>query len=219
MLNIIRAIELFITWQGEGPFSGHRMLLVRYKRCNRDCPWCDTKVKMRISNEFEVPIKEIQQTIEENKLGLMITGGEPGYSLNYTYTINLINETNTYLYNVETNGIQLEQMVSEIKKKNVKFILSPKIFNDEDINFYFNLINNIKEDDRVYLKLVYEGSDYNNRLLDYLSSLNFDNSRIYLMPEGKTRDEIITNSSKVFDAAEKYKVNFSGRDHIIFDFI
>ncbi len=55
MQNIVRAIEVFITYQGEGPDSGQRMLLVRYKRCNRNCPWCDTEVKMRISHEFEIP--------------------------------------------------------------------------------------------------------------------------------------------------------------------
>ena len=39
------------------------------------------------------------------------------------------------------------------------------------------------------------------------------------MPEGKTREELINNSPKVFDVAEKYKTNFSSRDHIIYGFI
>jgi organic radical activating enzyme len=227
-MNIVRVIESIITWQGEAVDSGKRMLLIRYKRCNRgqgdpklpSCPFCDTQVRMRISNEFEIPIKEIQQTISENNCGLLISGGEPLFYLNYTYTINLIQKTDCYLYNIETNGCELEKALSEInKKKNVKFILSPKIFNDEDKDFYFNLINNIKSDQRVIIKLVYEGTAYNNSLLDYLETSEFDNSRIFLMPEGKTKEEIINNSPKVFDAAEKYKVNFSSRDHIIYNFI
>lgn len=219
MQNIVRAIEVFITHQGEGPDCGQRMLLVRYKRCNRNCPWCDTQVKMRISNEFEIPIKELQQTIADNNLGLMITGGEPTFGLNYGYTINLLNKIDTHLVNIETNGIDLEKLILETKKKYVKFILSPKIFSDEDQVFYFNLINNIKEDPRVYLKIVYEGREYNDKLLDFLKSISFNNSHIYLMPEGKDREELIANSPIVFDAAEKYKVNFTSREHIIYNFL
>ena len=129
MTGIVRIIEAQITWQGEGVDSGRRMLLVRYKRCNRGfdgsnllpCPFCDTQVRMRTSTEFEIPIKEIQKIVEENKCGILISGGEPGYSLNFSYTVNLINKTDTYLYNVETNGVRLEEMISEVKKKNVKF--------------------------------------------------------------------------------------------------
>ena len=199
MQNIVRAIEIFVTHQGEGPDSGQRMLLVRYKRCNRNCPWCDTQVRMRIYNEFEISIKELQQTILDNNLGLMITGGEPTFGLNYVYTINLLNKIDAPIFNIETNGLDLERLLVEgNKKKNVKFILSPKIFNDEDQVFYFNLINNIKEDPRIYFKIVYEGSDYNKSLLEFLNSISFNHSHIYLMPEGKTRQELIDNSSIVF---------------------
>ena len=61
--------------------------------------------------------------------------------------------------------------------------------------------------------------EFNNRFLDFLTEIKFNNNRIFLMPEGKTREELINNSPKVFDVAEKYKTNFSSRDHIIYGFI
>ena len=43
----INLIENIITWQGEGPDCGQRMLLLRFKECDRveekrPCPWCYT---------------------------------------------------------------------------------------------------------------------------------------------------------------------------------
>ena len=46
----INLIENFVSWQGEGPDSGQAMIILRFKNCNLNCPWCDTKVKMRKSS-------------------------------------------------------------------------------------------------------------------------------------------------------------------------
>jgi len=61
--------------------------------------------------------------------------------------------------------------------------------------------------------------------LDFLFYLvkNFrtliDNQRVWLMPMGTNRADLIRNSCSVFDACEKYDLNFSSRDHIIFGFV
>ena len=47
----VRLIENFCSFQGEGPDVGRTMVILRFKTCNLNCPWCDTKVKMRASNE------------------------------------------------------------------------------------------------------------------------------------------------------------------------
>jgi hypothetical protein len=43
--------------------------------------------------------------------------------------------------------------------------------------------------------------------------------RIWLMPEGTTRSELIKKAEKVFDVCEKYGFSFSSRDHIIYGFV
>lgn len=219
MKNLIEAI---ITIQGEGPDAGIRMLLLRYKYCNRtpSCVYCDTQYKLSKSIEFELSFLEIQKIIIEKELAILCTGGEPLYNLNKTSTINLINNINSRLYNIETNGCELETTLKEIdNKKNVKFILSPKLFDKKDLVFYFDLANKLINDERVYIKLVYENSENNNKFMNYLNEIKFPNERIYLMPEGVTIDRLITNSKIVFDAVEKFKVNFSSRNHIIYNFI
>lgn len=220
MTRNIRLIENFMSYQGEGPDSGKKMLFLRFKRCNRDCLWCDTKVKSRVLNEFEFPLKDIQNIVDELETNICITGGEPTHNINLYSTIDIINRINCILFNVETNGCELEKLISSVNKnKNVKYILSPKIFDDNDYKFYESLVNNIKDNEKVHIKVVYEGTEYNDKFLNYLQEINFDTNRIWLMPEGADRDSLIKNSAKVFDAAEKYKTNFSSRDHVIFGFV
>jgi organic radical activating enzyme len=230
-MKSVRLIECMRTWQAEGEDAGKKFLLVRFKHCNRAhgylekngltaCIFCDSIVKMNVQAESEYHIKDLQVMLDENNLGLMVTGGDPGFGLNLQSTLYLINLTKTYIYNVETNGCNLLKLLEEINKnKNVKISLSPKIFNEDDYFFYTDLISKIINDDKVNIKLVYEGTEFNNRFLDFLTEIKFNNNRIWLMPEGKTRDELINNSPKVFDAAEKYKTNFSSRDHIIYGFV
>jgi len=219
--EVTNLIECGITWQGEGPDSGRRMLLLRFKKCNRNCPYCDTQVRMRSSQEFTMYLSDIQNYIDTENVGIMITGGEPLYNLNYVNAMKIVNNIDCMLYNIETNGLRLKEALENFNPKpdnKIKFILSPKLFSDEDLDFYIDLVNKIYSDPRVYIKLVYQDTGYNEAFLDNIVN-KVNKYRIYLMPEGKTREELLKNSSLVFDKAEQYKVNFSSRDHLIYNFI
>jgi organic radical activating enzyme len=175
---------------------------------------------MNVIQEAEYSIKDIQTAIEANNLAVMISGGEPGFGLNLQSTIDIVNLTKSYLYNIETNGCQLEKLISGIhNNKNVKYMLSPKLFTNNDFKFYVDLINKVIDNEKVIIKLVYENTTLINNFLDYLQKINFDNNRVWLMPEGRTRAELIANAPIVFNAAEKYKTNFSSRNHVVFEFI
>jgi len=219
-MNSVKLIESCITWQGEGPDSGRRMLMLRFKRCDRNCSWCDTQVRMRNAMESDYSLHDLQLIIDEQKVALMITGGEPTWSLNLNQTATLLNKLDFNFANVETNGTGLEELISKVKKEvYVKYILSPKLFTDEDVVFYKNLITKVFDKGNVYIKLVCENDSKIIDFLEFLSNLNFMNEKIFLMPEGTTREKLLENSGFVFDMAEKYKFNFSSRDHIIYNFV
>ncbi len=219
MTKVVRLIECFQSYQGEGPDTGKSMLIVRFKRCNRNCSWCDTSIKMRISVESEYEIQTIQSTLDDKKCGLLITGGEPTFNLNLSGTLDLINCTNAKYYNVETNGYALMKLIKDVKpEKNIKYILSPKLFTDKDLDFYIDLTKKIYINEKVYIKVVAEDKKFVHDYLKFLTSFNI-NDRVYLMPEGKTKDDLVNNSPCVFDMCEKYKFNFSSREHIIYGFI
>jgi organic radical activating enzyme len=221
----IRVIESFVSWQGECNDTGKRMIILRFKRCNRNnCGFgsegCDTQVKMRINMEYELSLSKIQEIVDAEKCNILITGGEPTFNLNLQSTIDTINNIKCKLFNVETNGCDLLGLIEKVNKnKKVKYLLSPKLFNDSDINFYMDLVNKVKDNESVHIKLVYEERDYVIEFLNYLQKIEFDNDRIWLMPEGTTREKLLEHAPAVFNAAEKYKVNFSSREHIIYGFV
>ena len=223
----VKLIEIIRTWQGEGPDTGRAMVILRFKYCNLNCKWCDTKVKMRILPEGEYTIRTIQDMITENRCGLMITGGEPTIERHFNDCLFLLNNLTYPTANVESNGFKLDELILQTDKtKNIRFIYSPKIFNSKDAFKEFKKAKSLLRYKNVILKLVYEDNDYINLFCRDLASLissdkNIEDptSKIWLMPEGSTRQDLLRNAPVVFDAAEHYKFNFTSRTHIMYGFV
>lgn len=224
MKNEVRLIENFVSWQGEGPDSGKTMIILRFKTCNRNCSWCDTKVKMRISAEAPYTLSDIQKTINEKAAGLLITGGEPTVEKHIEETESLLRRLEYPCANVETNGYNIEGLIDKVElDKPVKFILSPKIFGANDGHMYREMLSRIHDHPNLYVKMVYEPENkYSMNFLKYLKNERQDmihRQRVWLMPEGTTRANLIKNAGPVFDICEEYNFNFSSRDHIMFGFV
>ena len=220
----VRLIENFVSWQGEGPDSGCTMIILRFKTCNKKCPWCDTSVKMRISSEAPYTLSDIQNTIYERAAGLLITGGEPTVDRHFDECVSLLNDLTYPMANVETNGYNLTGLIKDVDPmKPVKFIYSPKIFTANDGAEAREILKEVEMTPNLFVKMVYEPeNDYSMLFLNYIrdemSSL-IKRQRVWLMPKGTTRSDLITNAGPVFDACEKYNFNFSSRSHIIFGFV
>ncbi len=222
----VNLIECFNTFQGEGPDSGQAMIILRFKNCNLNCPWCDTKVKMRISMEAPYKLKEIQETIIKTRSGLLITGGEPTIKKHFNDTLSLINDLNYPVANVESNGYRLSELIEKADPtKNVHYMYSPKIFNAKDRDLALSHSNLLLTayPDKVYIKIVYEDRPEIHQYLEWMSIFignNISNfNKVWLMPEGTHRADLISNAGMVFDVCEKYRFNFSSRSHIIFGFV
>jgi organic radical activating enzyme len=221
----VKLIENILSWQGEGPDSGRLMLILRHPLCNRvcagkACSFCDTVVKMRILQPAEYNLKDIQAVIDRTGCGIMITGGEPTFEEQLTVTELMLTRLRYSVANIETNGYNLEKLIGDIKKKNVKFIWSPKIFSEEELNENLALANKVLLDKRVYVKMVVEANHVHQHLVEeFLRLHQNEKERIYLMPEGKDYQELYNNSMATFDLAEKYSVNFSSRNHLVFGFV
>jgi organic radical activating enzyme len=218
----VRLIENFTSWQGEGPDSGRTMIILRFKSCNLKCPWCDTRVKMRVSAEAPYLLSDIQETINERRAGILVTGGEPTVQRHFDEALLLLNELEYPIANVESNGYNLEELVLKSNPlKNIEFMYSPKIFSDAIMKEEMKLSDRLFKYDNVYFKIVWEDG-FVDSYCEWLSKQVEGTSvgdRIWLMPEGVTRADLIRNSEKVFDVCEKYKFNFSSRNHIIYGFV
>ncbi len=220
--NSVKLIENFTSWQGEGPDSGRTTIILRFKTCNLKCHWCDTSVKMRVSAEAPYLISDIQKTIYEKRAGILVTGGEPTVPKHFDEACMLLNTLDYPIANVESNGFNLVELVKKTADfKPVKFMYSPKIFTDKHLASTKILSREMFKYDRVYFKIVWEDGwtdAYCQWLSNEVEGTDVAN-RIWLMVEGVTRADLIRNSEKVFDACEKYKFNFSSRNHIIYGFV
>jgi organic radical activating enzyme len=233
MLGGIKLIECFRTFQGEGPDSGRAMLLLRFKYCDQNCSFCDTKVKMRISEEGEHTQNALQMQLDSYRLGLMITGGEPTFEKHYRDTMTLLSNLRYTVANVETNGCQLEKMLKERDWTTtpVKFIYSPKIFDEKSGYKAITLTNTILDHPNVYIKVPYMknghvdtyckwvAKEISERETYNISKMHEFNHKVWLMPIGSELMEQEESSADVMDACEEYRFNFSGRTHIMYNFI
>jgi organic radical activating enzyme len=227
----LKLIENMVTWQGEGPNTGKRVILLRFKKCDRvenkkPCPYCDTLVKMRISAEAEYSLEAIKKEIDDKNCGILLTGGEPTYLTNFHETLNILSLDFPFI-DIETNGYNLVELINHINKlkilKNINYIYSPKFFDIEE------LIENIEkskklidlmDNNKIYFKIVLDKeNNFITQYLDFLSQNKGINSNVYLMPKGRNKEEIMKNAPFVFDECEYYNFCFSGRQHIMYEFI
>lgn len=220
LVDTVNLIECINTWQGEGIDVGQRMLLCRFKFCDRHCSWCDTTVKMRALQEAEFTIEKLQEIIDAEKTGLMITGGEPTFSNQLLQTIMMLNKLEYPVANVETNGLGLIELIADVDPdKNVHYSYSPKIFNEEDSFKALELCKALKDNPNVFIKMViHEDDKLSVKFLQSILGI-FPANRIYLMPLGKNKEEMLANAAHVFNMAEKYKTNVTSRMHLVYDFV
>jgi organic radical activating enzyme len=220
--KVAHLIENFVSWQGEGPDSGRTMIILRFKTCNLKCPWCDTRVKMRVSAEAPHKLSDIQQVINERKAGILVTGGEPTVPRHFDEAASLLNDLNYPVANVESNGFRLYDFIGAVEPtKPVKFIFSPKIFTSDDFKLAKDTVNKIAGHHAVYVKVVWDGGTHTKVFLEWLATQDdlLEQHRVWVMPEGVTRAELIKNSEETFDICEEYRMCFSSRSHIIFGFV
>ena len=98
---------------------------------------------------------------------------------------------------------------------------SPKFFSHADVDSAVKKTEKLLNYSDLFIKVVYEDRPEVQAYLEWLTeniTMELAN-RVWLMPEGVNRADLIRNSEAVFDACEKYKFNFSSRSHLIFGFV
>jgi 7-carboxy-7-deazaguanine synthase len=115
-------VDVFDTFQGEGPFAGTPAVFVRLAGCNLTCPGCDTDYTSRRSRFYKTdllnPIRRLRS------FGLVVlTGGEPFRQNIGPLTELLIDDG--YSVQVETNGTYYLYKFP-YKSDQVSVVVSPK---------------------------------------------------------------------------------------------
>ena len=72
--------EITRTWQGEGPYTGYPVTLVRFTGCNMYCLWCDQPRGRDWGQEYTLP-ELVRNLMTTPNRALLITGGEPALQI------------------------------------------------------------------------------------------------------------------------------------------
>ena len=214
-------VEVFESIQGEGPSIGKPSVFVRLYGCNLRCQFkgnaCDTpyavvseieKAPMVSSKHLMIRISQLQPK------HIVWTGGEP--LLYQEYIVETMKMLPHHTSEVETNGTI--SPIQELELYVNRFNISPKLKSSNQEKGYNKKRINFKSlDDFIPSKCAFKFvlADKDKDLTVIIDLHNkYPEIEVYLMPEGMTREIVISNSKIVIDACLEFDFMFSPREHI-----
>lgn len=220
--------ELFgPTLQGEGPSVGRPCIFLRLSLCNLDCSWCDTpytwdwsgKNGIPYSKEQEikkVPVETVEKWIRENATQerLVITGGEP--LLQQTRLTPMVDNLvgNGWWVEFETNGTI---MPNDDLLALARFNVSPKL-SSSGVELEKAIVPSVirrLNDHGAAFKFVVKTVDDFHEMRAVVTEFGIDPWKVYVMPEGRTRQEILRTLPEIFDLCSQNGWNLSPRLHVL----
>lgn len=123
--------SIFYTLQGEGPYRGEPAVFVRLAKCNLACSFCDTyfdggdwlsfeQIDLRIGNVLRDYFGGAIPEWAEQKIGLVITGGEPMLQKNLPAFLHYVKDHFAWTQ-IESNGTVWQDIPAE-----TTLVCSPK---------------------------------------------------------------------------------------------
>jgi len=207
----IKISEMFYSVQGEIDV-GKPCLFVRFSGCNlikenQGCSWCDTKYaeEGQVINVHQI----VDRIVHVPSKRIVITGGEPLYQSQGLFR--LISECALLdvQFNIETNGTIFDSRLAVFSFMITVINCSPKkqCINLRELT-QFSLLQ------RTRFKFVYErGEDKWWEAL--IRTLKIDKDRVWIMPQGATREEQLGLSEEVIEYCKEMGFNFTPRLQIL----
>ncbi len=237
----LRICEMFASIQGEGITAGVPSVFVRFSGCNLQCKFCDSPytwnwegtnfshdtkawedVKYVQANEIVTctPI-ELKNRICElagtSVNTVVLTGGEPMLYSKTEAFIQLLCLLKTYRFRieVETNGTIYpnNEVVALVDQFNVSIKLSnsgmpEKIrIRDKAILFFARSL-------KAWFKFVIMNEDDVVEVQNIQNMFNIPAGKIFLMPEGRTEEEIKAHAKTIVASCMDNGYTFCNRLHI-----
>jgi 7-carboxy-7-deazaguanine synthase len=102
----MKVVEKFVSINGESTRAGELAVFIRFKGCNLNCTYCDTKWANEPDCDFtEMTPEEIARYVEETKVkNVTLTGGEPLLQSEIGILIDRLYEIPGVRVEIETNG-------------------------------------------------------------------------------------------------------------------
>jgi 7-carboxy-7-deazaguanine synthase len=240
----INVTECIPVIQGEGKYTGHPSFLIRTSGCNLNCQFkgslCDASKESWNHNNTTnklFSLDDIDQVIKKypHIKKVFITGGNPTTNAKMFLSIVDVCQSNCLEIHIEDNGTQFNlDFIREID-----FVsLSPKLKNSIPVtgSYAKEIGREVTEADRkihvknyrnieslkqwiinfdYQLKFVVSDAEELQEIEDLIDEIGADRSKVYLMPEGATRDQLESRRKWVYETCLELGYNYTDRLHIL----
>lgn len=214
------------TLQGEGPSQGRRCTFLRLAVCNLKCTWCDTKYTWDWDNydyskeTTSMTYLQILEKVLPTRSGmLVVSGGEPllqqAKLVPLLFAIKDVVGTDPWRVEIETAGTITPR--GDIVRFTDQFNVSPKLENSGngperckmDTLEFFNKL------DKTVFKFVIDQPDDVDEVDALVEALKIDQRKVFLMPQGTDRDELIQKQEMLAPIAIERGYNLTTRLHVM----
>lgn len=228
--------EIFSTVQGEGRNLGSPVVFARLSGCNLQCTWCDTPYTWVFSDKLaeqhdehktydkkeetiELSVGEAVDKLSGQKLRrLVITGGEPMMQQKALAPMvrGLKDIHSEQWVELETNGTiaPTDEMLELVDQFNVsvKLANSGNKFSRRRNDLALRTFAASEKSD---FKFVVTCDEDIAEILELVQTYKIPNHRVFLMPEGRTEEEVKTRQIAMVELAKKYNFNLTTRLHVL----
>jgi 7-cyano-7-deazaguanosine (preQ0) biosynthesis protein QueE len=209
------------TVQGEGPSAGMSAVFIRLGECNLTCQWCDTPYTWdwsRYDKRQElrrVPVPELADQVRRSRVPLLVvTGGEP--LIQQQGIIALLRELgeDRRRVEIETNGtiVPGAELVSLVDQFNV----SPKLANSKvrlGKRVRAKTLAVLEASGKANFKFVVEEPSELLEIRELADTIGL--SRVYVMPQGRSQEEIVSGMRSLVEPVAQYGWNLTTRLQVL----
>jgi len=218
----MRISETFYSLQGEGRLAGVASVFVRLAGCPLRCRWCDTKYAWDASAGTDCTTEKIINTIEQWPCSyVVITGGEPMVEPGLPELARKAADRDKHI-TIETAGIAfVPDLPCDLMS------ISPKLSNStpedaklaalhEDSRLDTAVLRKLVESYEYQLKFIVESEADLDEIEQTIEKIgNVDPDRVMLMPQARTRDELLAKSPMVAEMCKRTGFAFGQRLQIL----
>jgi len=242
--KVLPVLELYTAVQAEGSRAGYPTIVVRTTGCTHRCwfgdgGWCDSWVTSIHPEKGQFTFNDIIKMYDNNPhiSEMMLTGGSPTMHPNLVNELtHLANERNIFI-TIETEGshfvmtdypINLLSISPKFKNSVPKLGIKTPKGNIVDQKF-IDTHNRHRLNKEEIKKSIEFHSDYHikpvvnpiedpetwNEIKEFLDELKIPKEKVWIMPPGDNREELIRVYPIVMNWVRDNGYRFTGREHII----
>lgn len=211
--------ETFTSLQGEGILAGTPSFFIRTSGCNLRCSWCDTPYTSWQPEGYRLSVAQlVGLALASGQRFVVVTGGEPLLQRELPALCRGLVEAGLHV-TVETAGTVAPEFACHLLS------VSPKTSNSDPLGRFRERHRKLRQQleplrvllsrHREYqLKFVVRGEEDMPEILGLVEQLQADSTRVLLMPEGRTAEEVASVAPLVAKLCLAYGFRFSPRLHL-----